>query len=102
MALFFNFSANKPRQYNYIPQYYDERKERLEQQKAKAAASIANGEEPTTSLQKGFLTNRQEQSRWKRSSLQPYSILRFIIITAILVGLIMWGGPALISKLLPV
>jgi hypothetical protein len=50
MALFFNFKASKPRQFNYRPMYYNERKERLEQMKARALAELASEKEGTAHL----------------------------------------------------
>ena len=70
----FNFSVPKPRQYNYQPRYYDERKERLNNMIAAAKAEKegrSNGE-VYHSLQPGFLRTYHNRSkritRAKRSS----------------------------------
>ena len=80
MGFLFNFNTNKPRQFNYRPRYYDERKERLEMMKARAEAEKDG---IYTGLEKGFLKERRASSKFRRAELQPAStwrLLRFLII----------------------
>ncbi len=78
MALFFNlFNTPKPKQFNYRPVFYDERKERLEKMKAEAEAA---GKRPYTGLNKGFLSAQRK----RKPSLEKSSALRFFIILIVL------------------
>ena len=86
----FNFSMPKPKQFQYTPRFYDERKERLEKMKARAEAELAaekNGESYTR-LEKGFLTEMRANSKLKRKTLEKQSVLRYIIILAAILGLL--------------
>lgn len=90
MALF-NFNTPKPRQFHYRPMYYDERKERLEKMKARAEAEVSAEKSGThyIGLQRGFLSERRENSKLKRSVLNKASIMRilwFLIILMIILG----------------
>ena len=85
---FFNFSMPKPRQFQYRPRFYDERKERLEKMKAQAESELATEKREAgyTRLQKGFLTEMRANSKMKRKSLEKQSALRYIIILAAILG----------------
>ena len=92
MGLLFNFKTSKPRQFNYRPMYYDERKERLEKMKARATAEItAEGSGVQyTRLQKGFLTDRRRNPKSRRAELKDASnmrVLRYLIILVLILGL---------------
>ena len=96
MALFFNFKTQKPKQFSYRPMYYDERKERLEQMKARAEAELAADKKEagyTGGLQKGFLTERRANSKMRHTSLEKISSLRFFIILLALLGILYWIMP---------
>jgi len=83
-----NFKMPKPRQFNYRPMFYDERKERLDQMKAKAEAELATKKEGGRyiGLQRGFLTESRANSKMKLSPLKQKSTLRFIIILIAILG----------------
>ena len=97
MALFFNFSTPKPRKFQYRPMYYDERKERLEKMKAEVAAK--RGEARYSGLNRGFLSERRNNSKMKHTVLEKMSSLRFIIILLILLGILYFFMPELFSAL---
>ena len=83
----FNFNMPKPKQFNYRPLYYDERKERLE--KMKARAKIEN-ERGYTNLEKGFLTESRAKSKMPRIEIPKAStwrLVRFLIILIVLIGM---------------
>ena len=82
MALLFKFNTPKPKQFHYRPMYYDERKERLEKMKAEARA--AEKESPYGNLQRGFLSERRNNSKMHKTSLEKKSALRFMVILLIL------------------
>lgn len=85
MAIFNLFNTAKPKQFNYRPLYYDERKERLEKMKA-AAEAEASGK-AYHGLQRGFLKDQREQSKLRKARMEKGSILRwFIILLVILVA----------------
>ena len=87
MGFLFNFNTSKPKQFNYRPLYYDARKERLEQMKARAEADKEGG---FTNLEKGFLAQGRANSKLRRVELQNASIwriLRFFIILILLLGI---------------
>ena len=91
MGLLFNFSMPKPKRFEYRPRYYDERKERLDEMKARAEAEIAAEKEGRgfNSLEKGFLSRRRESSKYRRADLQSAStwrFMRFLIILVMLLG----------------
>ena len=90
MALF--YIPPKPRQFQYRPWYYDERKERLEEMKARARAEIAaeKNKVQQTGLQKGFLSESRENSKIRRRTLQEASnarVLRYMLILIFLLGI---------------
>ena len=88
---FFNFNVPKPRQFNYRPRYYDERKERLAQMKARAEAELAAEKNATGyigNLQKGFLTENRANSKFHRGKFEQKSALRFFIILIALLGIL--------------
>ena len=80
----------KPRQFQYRPLYYDERKERIEKIKARAEADFAAKKEGVkyTSLEKGFLTEQRANSKFSRKVLEQKSTFRFLIILAVLFGIL--------------
>ena len=87
-----NFNVPKPRPFNYYPRYYDERKERLEEMKAKARAELAAEKKAQElgyvgGLQKGFLAESRANSKLYRRKLEQKSALRFVIILIVLLGL---------------
>ena len=95
MAIF-NFRMPKPKQFEYRPRYYDERKERLEKIKARAEAELAakkDGVQYTTGLQKGFLAERRANSKLKHIPLKEKSTLRFIIILIAILGIFYFLAP---------
>jgi len=82
----------KPRQFYYRPLYYDERKERLEQIKARAEAELANEKNRVhqTGLQKGFLAESRSNSKFSRTDIRSASsgrLMRYIIILIVILGL---------------
>ena len=89
MAIF-NFTMPKPKQFNYHPRFYDERKERLEKMKAQAEAELAaeKKEGSYTGLQRGFLSESRANSKLKRKSLEKQSVLRYLIILTVILGLL--------------
>ena len=98
MGLFFNFNMPKPKQFNYRPLYYDERKERLEKMKAQAEAELTlkkDGEIRHSGLQKGFLYERRANSKMRHTSLEKGSTIRFFIILFILLGALYFFMPEL-------
>ena len=90
MIRFFNFNMPKPKQFHYRPMYYDERKERLEKMKARAAAEAAakNASAGYTGLERGFLTERRAESKFRHSELQSASTWRFVRFLVILIMLL--------------
>ena len=79
------FIPPKPRQFQYRPMYYNERKERLEKMKARAEAELAAGKENAvhTGLERGFLAEGRSNSKLRRVEIQKASnvrLLRFFII----------------------
>ena len=80
----------KPRQFQYRPLYYDERKERLEKIKARAEAEFAAKKEGVryTGLEKGFLTEQRANSKFKHHALEPKSTLRFLVILVLVIGML--------------
>jgi len=93
----FNFSTPKPRQFNYRPLYYDERKERLEKMKAQAEAEVALEKKAANyiGLQKGFLTDRRAKSKKNYASHKKASALRFLIILIAILGILYFIAPEL-------
>ena len=81
----------KPKQFNYRPMYYDERKERLDKMKARAAEEAAekNNRAGYTGLERGFLAERRAESKYRRSELQAASTWRFLRLFLILLLLLM-------------
>jgi hypothetical protein len=84
MALI-NINMPKPRPFNYHPRYYNERKERLEEMKAKARAELAAEKKAAEAgyvggLQKGFLAENRANSKLYRRKLEKQSTMRFLII----------------------
>ena len=92
---FLNFNTPKPRQFQYRPRYYDERKERLDKMKARAEAGLAAEKEGKsyTGLQKGFLTEQRANSKLRRTLLEKSSTLRFFIILLVLLGILYLWQP---------
>ena len=95
MSVFFNFKMPKPKQFEYRPRFYDERKERLEKMKARAEAELAAEKDGTryTGLQKGFLAENRANSKLKRTPLKEKSALRFIIILIAILGIFYFLAP---------
>jgi len=90
MGLF--YTPPKPRQFNYRPWFYDERKERLEEMKARAKADLdaEKGEKQYTGLQRGFLAESRENSKIRRNMLKNGSnarIFRYLLILIFLMGI---------------
>ena len=96
MAIF-NFNLPKPKQFNYRPWYYDERKERLEKMKAQAEAELVAEKKTaavyTGSLQKGFLAENRAKSKLRRRGYEQKSALRFFIILIVLLGILYFIAP---------
>ena len=94
MALFFNFTASRPRQFQYRPLYYDERRERLEKMKARAEAEIAAEKDRSnlSGLEKGFLSERRAKSK-SGYVLEKSSMLRFSIILLAILGIFYFLSP---------
>ena len=86
-----NINLPKPRQFNYRPMYYDERKERLAQMEARAKAELSAEKGETTDyvggLQRGFLAESRTKSKLKYRMLERGSTLRFIVILLALMGI---------------
>jgi len=80
MALFSIFKINKPRQFNFQPRYYNERKDRLN-----TLIENAEGKSGGTSLiQPGFLKNQMSARTKEKRAIN----FRVYIIIAILVMLL--------------
>jgi len=93
-----NFNVPRPRQFNYHPRYYDERKERLAQMRARAEAELAAEKKATTagytgSLQRGFLMENRVNSKLHRRKLEQRSALRFFIILIALLAILYLIAP---------
>ena len=91
MALL-NFNAPKSRQFHYRPRFYDERKERLEKMKARAESELAAEKSGAQyiGLQRGFLSERRENSKLQRATLKGASnmqTLRYLLILILLLGI---------------
>ena len=103
MALI-NINMPKPRPFNYRPRYYDERKERLEEMKAKARAELAAEKKAqelgyVSGLQKGFLAESRANSKLHRKKLERQSSLRFLIILLLLFGLFYLWQPDIVKAI---
>jgi len=103
MALI-NFNVPKPRPFNYHPRYYNERKERLEEMKAKARAELAAEKKAAelgyvSGLQKGFLSESRANSKLHRRKLERQSTLRFLIILIALFGLFYLWQPDIVRAI---
>ena len=93
-----NFNVPRPRQFNYHPRYYDERKERLTQMRTRAEAELAAEKRAaaagyTGNLQKGFLMENRASSKLHRRKLEQRSALRFFIILIALLGILYMIAP---------
>jgi len=84
----FNIKGQKPRQFQYRPRFYDERKERLEGIKACMEAELAkeNTDASYTGLKSGFLVERRANSKFRYGG-EKKSILRFLIILIAILGI---------------
>ena len=75
----------KPRQFNYRPLYYDERKERLDKIKANAALESAKEEaEKKIGLEKGFISETRVNSKRYSLKFEKTSVVRLLIALAII------------------
>ena len=88
----------KPRQFEYRPRYYDERKERLEKIKARAEAELAVEKDAVqhTGLQKGFLAESRSNSKFSRTDIRKESsgrLMRYLIILIVILGLFYFIAP---------
>lgn len=86
MAIF-NFNAPRPRQFNYKPRYYDERKERLNNMIAAAKAEKEGKQDPNAAknhLQPGFLREYRRLSKRGESKLKRASAIRVMMYMAVL------------------
>ena len=98
MGMFFNFNMPKPKQFNYRPFYYDERKERLAKMKAQAEAELVAEKNRAvgSGLEKGFLTEKYANSKLSRVPLEKASLLRFLrlfIILLVILGVFYFISP---------
>ena len=86
---------NKPKQFQYQPRYYDERKARLEDIKRQASADLAAKEETGnfSGLQPGFLAESRANSKLRHSKFEKKSALRFIIILLVILGVLYMISP---------
>ena len=101
---FINTSVPKPRQFNYRPRYYDERKERLEEMKARAKAELAAEKKAEEAgyvggLQKGFLAESRANSKLHRKKFERQSTMRFLIILICLMGLFYLWQPEIVRAI---
>ena len=88
----------KPKQFQYRPLYYDERKERLAKMKACAEAEIAAEKKRASSmtgLEKGFLYESRVNSKLRHATLEKSSTLRFLIILIAILGIFYFTMPDL-------
>jgi len=86
-----NLNVPKPRQFNYRPRYYNERKERLANMKAQAESELALEKKKagfTGNLQRGFLAENRAASKLHRRKYERKSALRFFIILLALLGIL--------------
>ena len=89
MALI-NFNVPKPKQFHYHPRFYNERKERLAEMRARAQAELAAEKKAgyTGALQKGFLAESRVNSKLHHRKHEQKSALRFFIILIALLGVL--------------
>ena len=85
MSLFY---APKPRRFEYRPRFYDERKERLEQMKARAKAE--NSRMSYSGLQKGFLTENRKKPGMLKNASAMRALRLFLIICVLLMIFFYW------------
>ena len=92
-----NFNVPRPRQFNYHPRYYDERRERLAQMRARAEAELAAEKKAAAGyagkLQRGFLSENRTNSKLHRRKHEQKSALRFFIILVALLGILYLIAP---------
>ena len=98
MGMFFNFNMPKPKQFNYRPLYYDERKERLEKMKAQAEAELTaeKNRGVGAGLEKGFLTEKRANSKLRHAPIEKASLLRLLrlfIILLVILGIFYFTSP---------
>lgn len=83
------FRTGRPKQFNYIPRYYDEQKEKAEDRQKRIERELGIEQEggsyrPT--LRKGIMTEKMNARR----KAQRYSSIRLLVIIAILVLLTLY------------
>ena len=88
----------KPKQFYYRPRYYDERKERLENIKARAEAELAAEKDAVhrIGLQKGFLTESRTNSKFNRTDFREEAsgrLIRYVIIVVVILGIFYLVAP---------
>ena len=83
MALPSFFKINKNRKYNFIPRYYDPRKEDLEERirSIEREMGVKEGEAYRPTIRKGQMSN---YFNWKKRKTQKQSNIRLIIILVVL------------------
>ena len=82
----------KPKQFEYHPRYYDERKERLEKIKTRAEDELSTEKDKVhhIGLQKGFLAESRSKSKFNRTDIRKESsgrLMRYVIIVIVILGL---------------
>ncbi len=83
MALF--FKTRKPRQFEYIPRFYDEEKEKLEQRRKE----LENAGEEVKNFSRGDLKKQWLKSdRKKPRHRQPINLLVYLILILVLLYII--------------
>lgn len=92
MSFFSIFKTHRPRQFEYIPRYYDPQKEAREERIRQIEAEIAAGKSasadgmPRTTLRKGFLS----EARSMRKKHDRSSAFRFLVILVLLLFILYW------------
>ena len=76
------FKTGKPKEFNYIPRYYNEQKEEFENRKKRIEAEMDSSQSDgyISRLRKGVMTERLLSKRKARSG----SVLRLLIIIIVL------------------
>jgi hypothetical protein len=76
------FKTPRPKEFNYIPRYYDERKEEMEERKKRIEQELGlnKGKDYKHGITRGAMTRRMTERRKSNRS----SVIRLLVIIAIL------------------
>ncbi|MBN2484682.1 MAG: hypothetical protein JXB34_01785 [Bacteroidales bacterium] len=82
------FKTNKPKQFKYIPRYYDEQKEEAEQRKRRISKEL--GIENNGAYQHGISRGTLSRKFSERKTAHRSSVIRLLVIVAILTMLVLF------------